>query len=77
MNGAIDWLTTGANWSGSSGVWARLLEHLWYTFLALAIALAIALPLGALIGHTGKLTGLVSGLANALRALPSLGLLIM
>lgn len=77
MNGAIDWLTTSANWSGSSGVWARLLEHLWYTFLALAISLVIALPLGALIGHTGKLTGLVSGLANALRALPSLGLLIL
>jgi osmoprotectant transport system permease protein len=77
MNGAIEWLTTGANWSGGSGIWARLLEHLWYTFLSLAIACVIALPLGAWIGHTGKLTGLVSGLANALRALPSLGLLIL
>ncbi len=77
MNGAFIWLTTGSNWSGSSGVWARLLEHLWYTMLALAIAAAIALPLGAWIGHTGRLTGLVSGLANALRALPSLGLLIL
>ena len=31
MTGAWDWLTTGANWSGTSGVWNRLLEHLWYT----------------------------------------------
>jgi osmoprotectant transport system permease protein len=77
MTGALEWLTSGANWSGSSGIWARLLEHLWYTMLALAIACVIALPLGAWIGHTGKLTGLVSGLANALRALPSLGLLIL
>jgi len=77
MNGAWEWLTNGANWSGTSGVWARLVEHLWYTFLALTIASVIALPLGAWIGHTGKLTGLVSGLANALRALPSLGLLIL
>jgi len=77
MTGAWTWLTTGANWSGSGGVPARLLEHLWYTFLALAIALVIALPIGAAIGHTGRLTGLVSGLANALRALPTLGLLIL
>jgi osmoprotectant transport system permease protein len=77
VNGAFTWLTTGANWSGSSGVPARLLEHLWYTFLALAIALVIALPIGAAIGHTGRMTGLVSGLANALRALPTLGLLIL
>ena len=56
MTGALDWLTTGANWTGASGVWARLLEHLWYTMLALVIAIAIALPLGAVIGHTGKFT---------------------
>lgn len=77
VSGAWTWLTDPANWSGSAGVWARLLEHLWYTLLSLAIALVIALPLGALIGHTGRFTGLVSGVANALRALPSLGLLIL
>ena len=77
MSGAWDWLTTGANWSGTSGVWSRLLEHLWYTAIVLVIAMVIALPLGAVIGHTGKATGLVSGLANALRALPTLGLLIL
>ena len=77
MTGAFSWLTTGANWSGPSGVWARLFEHLGYTLLALAIAVIIAIPIGAAIGHTGKFTGLVSGLANALRALPTLGLLIL
>ena len=77
MSGAWDWLTTGANWSGSSGVWARLLQHLWYTFLALGIALVIALPIGAVIGHTGKGTAVISGLANGLRAIPTLGLLIL
>ncbi|HEY5877844.1 MAG TPA: ABC transporter permease [Nakamurella sp.] len=77
MTGAWAWLTDPANWSGPSGVWTRLLQHLWYTLLSLAIALVIALPLGALIGHTGRFTGLVSGVANALRALPSLGLLIL
>lgn len=77
MTGAFSWLADPANWSGTSGVWTRLLQHLWYTLLSVAIALVIALPLGAVIGHTGRLTGLVSGVANALRALPSLGLLIL
>ncbi len=77
MSGAWAWLTDPANWAGPNGVWTRLLQHLWYTLLSLAIALVIALPLGALIGHTGRFTGLVSGVANALRALPSLGLLIL
>jgi len=77
MIGAWDWLTTSSNWSGTSGVWSRLLEHLWYTAIVLLIAMVIALPLGAIIGHTGRATGLVSGLANALRALPTLGLLIL
>jgi len=77
MTGAWDWLTTSSNWSGTSGVWSRLLEHLWYTAIVLLIAMVVALPLGAIIGHTGRATGLVSGLANALRALPTLGLLIL
>jgi osmoprotectant transport system permease protein len=77
MTGGWEWLTTGANWTGTSGVLSRLAEHLWYTMLALAIAVAIALPVGAAIGHIGRYTGLVSGLANALRAIPTLGLLIL
>ncbi len=77
MTGAFGWLTDPGNWTGSGGILTRLGQHLWYALLSLGIAAAIALPLGALIGHTGRGTGLVSGLANALRALPSLGLLIM
>lgn len=77
MTGVWDWITTGANWTGSGGIWTRLGEHLWYTLIALVLALVIALPVGAIIGHTGRGTALVAGLANALRALPSLGLLIL
>jgi osmoprotectant transport system permease protein len=77
MTGAIGWLADPSNWTGSDGILTRLAQHLWYVLLSLGIAAVIALPLGALIGHTGRGTGLVSGLANALRALPSLGLLIM
>lgn len=77
MTGAFSWLTDPANWTGDNGIITRLLQHLGYVLLSLGIAVVIALPIGAIIGHTGRGTGLVSGLANALRALPSLGLLIM
>lgn len=77
MNGLWTFLTTSENWSGPSGIWTRLTEHLVYSLIALVIALLIALPLGALIGHTGRGTGVVAGVANALRALPTLGLLIL
>ena len=71
------WLTTAAHWDGPDGIGARTWEHLQYTALAVAIALIIAVPIGALIGHTGKGTAVVAGVANALRALPSLGLLVI
>jgi osmoprotectant transport system permease protein len=65
------------NWTGTQGIPARLVEHLGYTALTLLIALVIAVPIGAWIGHTGRGGFLVVGLANGLRALPTLGLLVL
>ena len=71
-----DYLGNGAHWSGSDGVPARVLEHLEYTFLALAFVCLIALPLGLFVGHTGRGSVAIAGTANALRALPDFGLLV-
>lgn len=71
------WLFDPAHWAGPTGVHQRLVEHLGYTALTLLIALIIAVPLGAWIGHTNKGGFLVVGLANGLRALPTLGLLVL
>lgn len=71
------WLTTAAHWSGPDGIVDRTLEHLQYTAISVLIAVLIAVPVGAAIGHTGRGTGLIAGLANVLRALPSLGLLVI
>lgn len=68
------WLTNPASWAGPDGIGNRLWEHVLYSGLSLLIAAAIALPLGAWIGHTGRARWLVTG-ANAVRAVPSLGLL--
>lgn len=73
----FDWLTDPANWSGLGGIPAQVGQHLLYTAVALAIACAIAIPLGIVIGYTGRGETLVAGSANALRALPTLGLLIV
>ena len=71
------WLTDPANWSGATGIPARLAEHLQYTAVAVLIAAVIAVPLGAYIGHTNRGVTLIVGLVNAFRALPELGLLIL
>jgi len=71
------WFTDPANWQGPDGIPARLLEHVEYSVIALLVAALLGLSLGLLIGHTGRGTFLVAGVANSLRALPTLGLLIL
>ena len=73
----VGWFTDPANWTGSGGIPAQIGYHLLYSAVALLIALAIAVPLGIVIGYTGRGEALVAGFANALRALPSLGLLVL
>lgn len=71
------WFTDPANWTGSGGIPAQIGYHLLYSAVALFIAMAIAVPLGIVIGYTGRGEAVVAGFANALRALPSLGLLVL
>jgi osmoprotectant transport system permease protein len=73
----VGWFTDPANWTGAGGIPAQMGQHLLYTGIALVIACAIAIPLGIAVGYTGKGERLVAGSANALRALPTLGLLIL
>jgi osmoprotectant transport system permease protein len=75
--GYFSYLVDPAHWVGNNGIPARLVEHLGYTALTLIVALVIAVPVGAWIGHTGRGGFLVVGLANGLRALPTLGLLVL
>jgi osmoprotectant transport system permease protein len=75
---AWDWVTTSANWQGSDSIPQQLLAHLGYCGLSLFIAAFIAVPAGVAIGHRGgKSAVAVSNVANAWRAVPTLGLLIL
>jgi osmoprotectant transport system permease protein len=77
MSETIDWLTAAGQWSGANGIPARLVEHIWYSALGVAIAAVIALPIGLLIGHTGRGSLFAATLSNFWRALPTLGLVIL
>ncbi|MFF5339479.1 ABC transporter permease [Streptomyces althioticus] len=65
------------HWHGYDGIPSRFAEHVRYTLLALAVAAAIGLPVGLLTGHTGRGGNAIAVVANAARALPSFGLLVL
>ncbi|ORA83834.1 ABC transporter permease [Mycobacterium malmoense] len=74
---AISYLLTADNWTGPVGLAARTLEHLEYTAIAVGASALIAVPVGLIIGHTGRGALLVVGAVNGLRALPTLGVLLL
>ena len=74
---AWDWITQPANWHGDGNIPQRLVAHLGYSVLPLLIAAVIAIPIGALIGHRGRGATAVINVANAWRAIPTLGLLVL
>ena len=77
MNWLIDFFGNPDNWSGPGGIPHRLLEHIEFSLVALVLSMVIAIPLGLLIGHTRRGAVLVVITANAARALPTLGLVVL
>jgi len=71
------WLTTASHWTGQHGLLVSLREHVIYTVVAVAIAMLLAIPVGLAIGHTGRGSFAVAGTANAIRAVPPFGLMIL
>jgi osmoprotectant transport system permease protein len=71
------WFNDPENWWGPSGLVIRIREHLLYTAVIVIVAVLIALPLGLLVGHTGRGVFALVGVANGLRAVPTLGLVIL
>lgn len=75
--GAVRWIFDPAHYGGGSGVDTRTMQHLLISFGVLAVASVIAIPLGYLVGHTGRGRSAVVALSGGIRALPTLGLLII
>ncbi|MEW2547069.1 ABC transporter permease subunit [Streptomyces sp. NPDC047002] len=66
-----------AHWHGYDGIPTRLVEHVEYSLIALAVAAAVGLPVGLVTGHFGRGGNALALLATAARALPSFGLLVL
>jgi osmoprotectant transport system permease protein len=71
------WLNDPSNWTGPDGLVVRIREHLTYTAVIVLLAVLVALPIGLLIGHTGRGVVLLAGVANGLRAVPTLGFVLL
>ncbi|MFD5161779.1 ABC transporter permease [Streptomyces hawaiiensis] len=77
LNFVNAFFSDSAHWHGYDGIPQRLLEHVQYSALALALAAAIGLPVGLITGHTGRGGNALAFIATAARALPSFGLLVL
>jgi osmoprotectant transport system permease protein len=73
----IDWFSDPAHWTGNDGIVVLVIQHLAYSSVALLLACLIGMPVGLYVGHTGRGVVFIAGFANALRALPSLGLIAL
>ncbi len=73
----VSWFTDPAQWSGSSGIPTRLLQHAVICLWAMVIALAVALPVGLALGHGRRWGTLVTSVGNLGRAIPTFALLII
>lgn len=64
-----DWVV-----DNSEDVWLALGEHVWLTFLAVAIGLAISVPIGVFVARHRRFYGPVTAIAGFLYTIPSLAL---
>jgi osmoprotectant transport system permease protein len=82
FGGAIDFIfhsreaaTGGIQVGGLDQVWELMREHIWVSFLALAVAIVIAMPVALYLGHRGTGEIFAIALGNAGRAVPELALI--
>ena len=72
-----DYLSDPANWTGSGGIAALLVEQLLLTFTALLMAMVLGLPLALWLGHLGRGGFLAINISNVGRAVPTFALLAL
>ncbi|MEO7123215.1 MAG: ABC transporter permease subunit [Lacisediminihabitans sp.] len=74
---AIAWIFNPRHYGAYDGIDTRTLQHLSISLGVVAVAAVIAIPLGYLVGHTGRGRSLAVAVSGGIRALPTLGLLII
>jgi osmoprotectant transport system permease protein len=74
---AIAWILDPSHYGSYDGIDVRLTQHVLISLGVVLVAAVIAIPLGYLVGHTGRGRGLAVAVSGGIRALPTLGLLII
>jgi osmoprotectant transport system permease protein len=74
-SGVWQFFTDPANWTGTDGIWTRLIEQLQISLTALVVAAIIAIPAGVLLGRSGRASFLTYSISNVGRAIPTFALL--
>jgi osmoprotectant transport system permease protein len=77
MDGVIAFFLDPANWTGTTGIPNRLLEHLVISVVAIVVAALIAIPVGLYIGHTNRGASFAINFANVGRAIPSYAMMVI
>lgn len=73
----LDWLRDAANWRGSTGAGARIVEHVEISAVAVMAAVLIAVPPALWLGHKRRFGLLAINISNVGRALPSFAILVL
>lgn len=77
LTDAAAWLADADHWQGRTGIPTRLREHLVLSVAATGAAFLVAFPLGFWLGHIRRGGTIALNAANAGRAVPSLGILLL
>lgn len=72
-----DYLAEGANWSGSQGMGAYLVQQLLLTVTSVLAAALIGLPVACWLGHIGRGGALAINISNVGRAVPTFAVLVL
>jgi osmoprotectant transport system permease protein len=71
------WFSTGSNFTGADGVIGRLGQHASIWAEVMVVGAAVAIPLGVVLAQPRRGGVVVTSIANAARAVPILGILIL
>lgn len=74
---AFAWIFSPERLTGSLPLLEAIGQHLWFTFVSIAIAAIIAIPAGWAIGHTGRGREFAVALSGGARAIPALGFVVL
>lgn len=73
----VAWLFDGAHWQGAEGVPTLVWQTFTISLVSMIAAAIVAVPIGVGLGHVRRAGGAVTTIANAARAIPVYGLLVL